>query len=237
MSEQNETKTLQPSLIDMEQAALSVRNEMQAIRITDQTSYNLAVDARTRAAHWLKDAKAWFKGMKDPAYAAWKKICDNEKSVCDLVESTVKQINAELIRYDNEQERIRREEQRRIDEEARKEAEAQRLADAVHLESQGATPEVVEAMLDTPIVAPAAIVAAPTYEKSSAVTYRDNWQGECFDLHALVKAAAKDKSKLALLQINQPALTQMARAMKETLAEAYPGCRAVNNRTIATGRG
>ncbi len=171
------------------------------------------------------------------AHAAHSEAIKQKRLVCGPVEMTIQNINRELLRFDQEQERIRRDEQRKLEEQARKEAEEQRLADAIHMEDQGANEETVEAVLQAPVAPVVAPVAPPTYEKSKAVTYRDNWSGECFDLHALVKAAAKDKSKLALLQINQPALTQMARAMKETLADAYPGCRAVNNPVIATGRG
>lgn len=225
------------NLVELEQEAVSVRSSMTAITITNQDTYNLAVEKRTEAANWLKNAKAFFKGMKDPAYAAWKKICSNENEVCDPVEKTISMINGELVRYDREQERLRQEHQRKLDEQARKEAEEQKLADAIHLENQGVSPETVNAILSEPTPMQAPVMAAPTYQKSNQVIYRDNWQGQCDDLSAVVKAAAKgNKTAMGLLQINQPALNQMARAMKETLADAVPGCRAVNNRTIATGR-
>lgn len=222
------------SLVDLEQEALMVSGGL-AIEITDQISYNFAVEKRTEAANWLKDARAFFKGMKDPAYAAWKKICSNENLVCDSVESRLKTINGALVRFDQEQDRLRRAEQMRLEDEARKQAEEDRIAQAAQMESEGVDAETVNAVLDAPIQITEPVLAAPTYEKSSAVVYRDNWGGEVVDLWTLVKHVAKDKSHLNLLQINRPALTQLARALKDSMS--IPGVRAVNNKIVATGRG
>lgn len=228
----------QPTLVDLETQAVAVRSEMAAIKIEDQPSYDLAVEKRTSAVKWLKDADAFFDPSIADAHALHKKLIGQKKTVCGPVQTTIEVINKELIRYDREQEQKRLARQRELDEQARKEAEEQKLADAIHMEDQGADAETVEAVLSEPVHAMAPVVAAPTYQKSAAVVYRDNWNGECFDLSAVVKAAAKgNKTAMGLLMINQSALTQMARAMKETLADAVPGCRAVNNKVIATGRG
>jgi hypothetical protein len=223
------------SLVDIEHEALSISAEMNAIVITDQATYDIAVDKRTAASTWLKNAREFFKGMKDPAYAAWKKICSNENLVCDPVDAQLKQINGALVKWDQEQERLRRIEQQRLADVARREAEEQRLADAIELEKQGAPAEAVEAVISAPVEVFAPVVAAPTYERSKQVVYRDNWGGQCDDLFKLVQAVAKDKSKLGLLQVNQTALNQMAKALKESFA--IPGCRAVNNKVAASGRG
>lgn len=223
------------TLVGLEQEAVSVRSEISALTITDQASYDHAVEKRTAASGWLKNAREFFKGMKDPAYAAWKKICSNENLVCDPVESTIKHINGELIRFDNEQARLRREEQTRLDREARERAEAERIAQAEEMKANGADEETVDAILEAPLQITEMVAAEPTYEKSKAVVYRDNWGGECFDLFKLVQAVAKDRSKIGLLQVNQPALNQMAKALKESMA--IPGCRPINNKVVATGRG
>jgi hypothetical protein len=224
-----------PSLVDLEQQAVSVRSEMAALTITDQKTYDFAVEKRTQAANWLKNAREFFKSMKDPAYAAWKKICSNENLVCDPVEATMKQINKELVRYDQEQEQLRREEQARLEREARERAEAERIAQAEQLKAQGADEETIDEILEAPVQVTELVVAAPTYEKSKAVVHRDNWSGEVTDLKALVKYVAKNPQFIGLLQINQTALNAQARALKGTMA--IPGVRPVNNRVVATGRG
>lgn len=227
---------MQPlSIIEVEQQAIELQSQLGALAITDQDSYNKAVEARVSAKNWLKEAGEFFDSMQKPAYEAYKKILENRKTVCEPVEGHLNKINRALIAFDDEQERLRRAEQKRLDEIAFKEAEEKRLADAVHLEQTGADAETVEAVFQAPVVVTDRPVVAVTYEKSKAVLYRDNWSGEVTDLFALVKAVAKDKSKLNLLQINQPALNSLAKALKETMA--IPGVRAVNNKVAASGRG
>lgn len=234
----NHVESQGPDLITLEQQAVTVRSDMTSIQIVDQPSYNKAVEARVAAVAWLKKAEEFFDPSIADAHALHKKLIGQKKAVCGPVDDTIKAINSELVRYDNEQERLRREEQRRLDEEAARLAREQILEDAVHAETMGADEETIAAVLEQPVAVTAPVVAAPTYQKSAAVTYRETWSGECTNLLETVKAAAKgNKTALGLLQINQPALNAMARAMKQTLADAVPGCRAVSQKQVATGRG
>ncbi len=221
--------------MEIEAEALVRRSDLTAVTITDQPSYEEAVEKFTLAKNWIDKAKAFFKPIKDATHAAHKTACENERKVIFPVEAALAQTKQSLVQWDNKQEQLRREEEHRLREQAEREAEEQRLADAVHAEEMGAAPEQVDAILETPVAITAPVQAAPTYQKSSAVQMRDNWGGVCDDLFALVKAVAKDKSKIGLLQVNQPALNSMAKALKETMN--IPGCRAVNNRIAASGRG
>jgi hypothetical protein len=223
------------TIIDAESQALEITNSLNAIAITDQESYNAAVEARTQAKDWTKKAGDFFDGLVKPAYAAYKNLLDTKKKVLEPVETHIASINKALVNWDDEQERLRRIEQERLAAEARQKAEEERLAMAVALEESGADQASVESLLAPSAAFVPAPVAAPTYEKSKAVIYRDNWSAEVTDLYALVKEVAKDKSKIGLLQPNQTALNQMAKALKATMV--LPGVRAVNNRVAATGRG
>lgn len=222
------------SVIEVEAEALELRNQLSAVVITDQKTYDKAVNARVDGKAWLKGAGEFFDNLVKPAYAAYKNLLDTKKKVLEPVEGHVNQINKALLKWDQEQEQLRREEQRRLEEEARRQAEEEKLRTAVELESNGADPESVSAFLTAP-VATAPVVAAPTYERSSAVVYRDNFSGEVTNLLALVKYVAKNPSFIGLLQINQTALNAQAKALKETMS--IPGVRAVNNRVVASGRG
>lgn len=219
------------TMVELETEAIAVRGQMEAVKITDQQTYDTAVEMLTTASNWLKNAREFFKGMKDPAYAAWKKICSNENLVCDPTETGIKQIKSEIVRWDAEQERERLAEQRRLEEVARKQAEDERLAEAIQMEAQGASQEVIAEVMEAPVVVREIVVAERTYEKSAAVIYRDNWGGSCDDLFKLVQFVAKNKQHLNLLSANGPALNQLAKALKENMQ--IPGCRAVNSRVIA----
>lgn len=230
MAEQTATSTV----IDVEQEALEMRSMLAAIAITDQVSYDRAVDARIGAKGWIKGAEEFFDGLVKPAYVAYKNLLDTKKKVIGPVENTVAAINLELLKWDKEQEQIRRAEQQRLENEALAEAERQREEDAKHLAATGADEETVAAVLSEPVQVTAPVVAARTYEASKAVQYRDHWQAEVTDLHALVKFVAKNKGHIALLQPNPSALNNLAKALKQTLG--IPGIKAVNKRLVASGR-
>lgn len=224
------------SVIEVEQGAIELQEQLEALSIIDQESYDAAVSARVKAKGWLKDASTFFDSMQNPAYEAYKKILENRKKVCNPVELHVLKLNQALLKWDSEQERLRKEAQREAEAAAYKAAEEQRAIDAAALAQTGADEETVASVLTAPVQVTESFAVAPTYEKSSAVQYRDNWSGEVTDLFTLVKAVAKDKSKLNLLQINQTALNQLAKALKETMS--IPGVRAVNNKVVASsGRG
>jgi hypothetical protein len=223
------------TIIDAESQALEITNSLNAIAITDQETYNAAVEARTQAKDWTKKAGDFFDGLVKPAYAAYKNLLDTKKKVLEPVETHIASINKALVNWDYEQEKLRQAEQARLAAEAQKQAEEERLQQAMELEEAGADAASVASVLSAPVAFVPAPVAAPTYEKSKAVVYRDNWSAEVIDLYALVKEVAKDKSKIGLLQPNQTALNQMAKALKATMV--LPGVRAVNNRVAATGRG
>lgn len=219
------------TIIDVEKTGLEIKSELGGLRIVDQATYDKACDAMKRAKLYVKETEAFFAPMKAKAHAAWKEVCNQETNVVSPVKSVIQTISREVVRWDDEQKRIRREAQRRLEEEARKRAEDERIAQAVALEQSGAHTEVVEAVLETPVVA-VPVVAPSTFQKSNAAIVRETWTAEVTDLHALVKAAAKDKNLLGLLQVNQSALNGMARALKETMS--IPGVKAVPQKSVAT---
>lgn len=219
------------NLIDVEQRGLEIKSQVSGLEIVDQTTYDTACDMLKRAKSYVKETESFFKPMKQKAHDAWKEVCSQETSVIAPVKTVIGLIQGKIIHWDAEQARIQREAQRILEEQARQRAEEERLAQAVALEESGAGVEVVEAVLEQPIVA--VPVAAPqTFQKSSAAIVRETWKAEITDLHALVKAAAKDKNLMAYLSVNQSALDAMARAAKDTLS--IPGVKAVSSKSVAT---
>lgn len=201
--------------------------------ISGQEEYDTAVKARTDLANFLKAAEASFKAIKDPVWQEHKAICKQESDVCEPVRALMKRINAALLDFDRVQEQKRIEEQRRLQEEANRQEEERRLAAAANAEAQGMDAETVEAILEQD--AAPVVVAAPTYEKSKAITYRDNWTATVTDLKKLVQFIAKHPMYINLLEVNQGRLTAQARALKEHLN--LPGVRVENKKSVASGRG
>lgn len=229
----SETTTLSP--VDWEQRGIETQQKFAAIVITDQSSYDVAVRERTNLKTVIEEAGVEYDGDIAKANELHKSLIAKKKTICAPFENALKSISAALVRWDDEQERIRLAEQRRLEEEARKQAENDRIAEAEAMKAQGADKETIDAVLDAPIEVTVPVVAAPTYAKSSAVVMRDKWGGEVTDLFKLVQYIAKNKQHLNLVQINQPALTQLSRALKDSMS--IPGIKAVNKRGAASGRG
>lgn len=225
----------QTPIVAVETEALELRSTLSALAITDQETYNKAVDARVEAKAWLRNAGEYFDGLVKPAYAAYKNLLDAKKAVIEPVENTVTAINRELLTWDQAQEALRRAEQVKLEQEARAKAEAERIQQAELLQAAGADEEAIEELLNEPVIATEMVAAPKTYEASKAVVYRDNYSGEVTDLKALVKYIAKNPSFINLVQVNQTAVNQLAKSMKETLA--VPGIKVVNNKVVASGRG
>jgi hypothetical protein len=151
-------------------------------------------------------------------------------------------IKAGLVSYDQEQQRIQRAEQARQDEIARQEREAAALAHAAALETEGTlygdTAMVADAhaLIDETLNAPpppVALVPKAT-PKVAGVSMRTDWSATCTDLLALVRYVAQHPEHVNLIQFNQTAGTQMARAQRERMH--VPGVRAVPTQRVAAGR-
>lgn len=231
-------------IIEIEAEGLELKRRLEIVKIVDQPSYDLAVELRVDAKAWIKQRTESFDRLIKPAYDAYKNIHDTKKKLIEPAEQLVASLNEALVAWDYEQEKLRRAEQERLAAEARKKEEEERLAQAVALEESGADEATIASLIEAPATFVPAPVAAPTYEKSKSVVMRDNFTAEITDFFALVKAIAKDKSKLNLLvgitqkdgqYIAGQSLNQLAKALKQTLT--LPGVKVVNNRVVASGRG
>lgn len=149
-----------------------------------------------------------------------------------------------------EAERKAREERERIEAEAREAArkaheEADRIAaeaaaaaaagdatKAAELEqaaistAEAGAVEARSIALTAELVTAAPVPLASAAPKVSGLSTRKNWKARCVDKMALIKFVANNPAFLNLLDVNQSALNQMAKAQKEAMqiggVEAYP---------------
>ncbi len=150
------------------------------------------------------------------AFAAHKAATAAKKKLDDPLDEAERTIKRSMSAYHDAQERKRREEQARLEAEARRQEEERRLAEAQALEAEGRHDEA-EAALDEPNIAPVA-PAPPPVPKVGGISMRETWSAEVIDLAALVRAVAEGKAPVGLVQANQSALDQLARALKATMA-------------------
>jgi hypothetical protein len=248
------------------QKALTWPEQARGIAITDQATFDRAQEMLLGIRDLRKEVENTFGPICKKAHDAWKEATGQRKRADDPLEQAEQLLRPKITGYIQQQERIRLEAERRAREEAarqareaeearqaeirRQEAEAKRLAeeralaDAVQAEAEGAEPEEVSAILDTPVdvqhfIAPppppvqyVAPVVPQTYQRAEGVSKpRDNWSAEVTDLHALVKHVAEHPECLNYLAANTVALNQMAKAQKQLMK--IPGVRAVNNPNVS----
>jgi hypothetical protein len=199
------------------QEALTVVQRAALVKITDQASYDGAT--KLLLEEIIPFRKKWadyWKPLTGAAWDAYKKIQAKFKERDEPAEAAEHAVKKEIRRWDDEQIRIEQERQRAAQEALEKAAEEERLRAAIVAEQSGATETEVSAIVDAPV----AVVAEPVasaYQRTSGISRRSNWKAKVTDLHALVKAAAKDKNLLAYLEANQTALNNRAKADQKTL--------------------
>lgn len=124
----------------------------------------------------IKKRKAFFKPMKDKAFATHKQICADETASLIELEGIKQIISPKMMAWKREQDRIAEEETRKRNEEARRQEIERKLAEAIQAEKEGDTEEA-RAILDEPIETPVIRVqsAAP---KISGLAERKTWTYE-----------------------------------------------------------
>lgn len=219
----------------LNQEAITLVQRATLVKITDQPSYDDACRLlQEQIIPFRKKWKAYWEPLTGAAWDAYKKLKDRFNERDQPAEMAERAVKAEIRKWDDEQIRIEQERQRKAQEAAEKEAEEERLRAAIVAEEAGATESEVQAIVDTPVAVVAAPVE-PTYQRTSGISRRANWKAKVTDLHALVKAAAKDKNLIAYLEPNQTALNNRAKADQKTLN--IPGVVAYDDAVVsARGR-
>lgn len=124
-----EAQSPEVELRGVAQTALTVTQQATTLVIVDVATRNRAAELGCTIASLLSQAQEKFETIKRPMNDAKAKVMKWEHEVCDPLEVAKRHLSTLVGRYDQEQERIRREEERRIQEQERQNAERQRLAD------------------------------------------------------------------------------------------------------------
>lgn len=168
------------------------------------------------AAKYMLTAKAKGKAVKErlagpkaKAKAAYQEWIDLEKELLapyTAIEDDI--IKPAMSRYDDEQERLRREEQRRRDEAERKRLEDEQLERAKEAADQG-NAEEAEEILNEPVVAPPVVI--PKAAAPAGISYRLVWRFKITD---------PEKIPRQYLMVDETKIGAVVRAMKgETAIE------------------
>ena len=219
-----------PDEKELETKALSWPAKAQTIAITDQKSYNDAAEFVLRIVGLRKQVVDHHAPIKTATHKAHKEAVSAEKKLLDPLQQAETIIKRAISDWDAKQERIRIEEQRKLEAAQRKADEDARLALAQEAEENGATEETVDEILETQVVAPA-VVAAPTYQRTSGISTTKRWRAEVVDIKALCRAIGEGNMPTNIVQANMTVLNSLARALKESFK--VPGCKAVIDSSVS----
>lgn len=236
-----------------------VLNVAQAYKISDGTMYALAADELKQIKAKITTLDGQRKAITKPLDEVKAKVMDLFRRPLEILQQAETVLKRAILTYDEEQERIRREQEERIrreQDEARRKAEAdaaearrkaeeaaraareaasqeERAQAEANLQAASQALEQAQVEEQTLATAPTPFVP-PATPKVGGISKRSNWKGECFDAMALIKAVAAGEAPATLLEVNYTVLNQMAKALKGAMS--YPGCRAVEEKLIASGR-
>lgn len=224
------------------QEALTWPERARAAAVTDDASYQAATELLKAIKQLRHKIAETFDPHIKRAFDAHRALCEEKRQAEAPLTDAERLLKNELVQYDDARERLRREEQRRLEEAAKREAEADAIARAAALETEGRAygddtlvaeaNQIIEEQLQAP-PPPIAAVARMT-PKVAGIVHRSTWNARVTDLHALVKFVAANPSHLGLLQANLPALNAQARSLKSAMR--LPGVQAIETRDVAAGR-
>ena len=197
----------------------------EVLRVTDQPTFRQAGTLLLA----VKDYRAKVGEILDPiiksAHDTHKKAVEQKKRLEEPAIRAEQALKGALATYEQEQARLRRE--------AEIKAEAERMRLVAEIRQKNAF--LTEGAGVAASFAPEPVVAVrppmPEAPKTEGVSFRTQYRAEVVDLKALVQAVAAGNAPLTMLQPDQAALNQMARAMKQGMN--LPGVRVIEERIVA----
>lgn len=220
-------------LLQLETRGLELAARMSTLvekKIADQATYDEAAAAMVDYRAFSKESTEYVEPIRSLTYDLYQMVLNRKKGIQGAPERVGSLLTVEIINFERRQAELQHQRDREVAEAQRREEEERKLQSAAAAEQAGMDKTSVDAILAEPSSAPTP-VAPPVFQRAAGVATREAWCAEVTDLWALVKAAAKNKQLLPLLEANMPALNAQARSLKTALA--IPGVRAVDKGSVA----
>jgi hypothetical protein len=208
----------------------------KALVVNTVEEYTQAVKAMAECTRRARAVKDKLEKNRKETHAAYQGVLDLIKQLSERWLMAEAILRPKAAQWKTKEDNRIREEQRIADEAAQKEADEKKLREAVALEDNHFSPELVNRVLSAPVVAIAKPVERkPDPAKEEGVSWREAWGVGMVDMHLLIKAAALDESLESYLLPNMPNLNAQARKQKGALA--IPGATPVMERvSVVKGR-
>lgn len=206
-------------IVTLESTALSTSEEIRALQVVDQDSYERMVGYGRIVATAIDEVEKYCEPYISKFRAPLDRIYEAKRGVLAVMKADKDYAATQAGKFEQEQRRQQMERDRLAREEERKRQEEVKLKAAVQAEDAGMSEKAVERILDTPISSLPPSVPS-SYMRASGASARENWAAYPVDddsvaaLKALVIAAAADDQWLPYLMTNASALNQRAKAEK-----------------------
>jgi hypothetical protein len=217
----------------LETKALSLFDQANAMKISDQPSYDQAVEFLKGVKALRNEAEIHHRPVIDAAHKAHKAACEALKRIDAPLEQAERTVKQSISTWSTEQERRRRAEEDRLRLEAQRQAEAEAELQIEQAEAEGATEAEVLAMIEQAAMAPAPPppTVAPSYKAAAGVAVRKTWVAEVTSVRSLILFIAQKSEYEYLLKVDEGKLNQLARMQGAALR--IPGVRVVEKQTVA----
>ena len=158
----------------IEEKALTVLTQSQALTVTNEAEYVQAGEFIMGCKGLISEIKTFFKPMKDKAFAAHRQICDQETNSLKPVEQAIKVATTAALPWKQEQDRFAALEAERIRQKKIKETERLKLQEAELLEKFGDT-EGAEQALQEAVTEPRRSKVESIIPKVAGLSTRKRW--------------------------------------------------------------
>lgn len=171
------------------------------LKVTDLATRDKAAEVGRLLQTAGRELKDFYTPLKRAFDLAKQPVLDQEKADLAQLDEVKMALAGQVGRFQAELDRLHREEERIAREAARKAAEERQIAEALELEAAGFKEEAAE-RLDTPLMAPAVIVAAAP-KKVAGFVERTTWKARVWDFPLLVKSVAQGQVSISALTADQ----------------------------------
>lgn len=182
--------------------------------ITDQATYNYAVELLSGAKALLAEAEAHHRPMISKAYAAHRESCDMLNRVNKPIEEAERIIKSKIGAWEMVQIRAQQESARQARVEAARIAAEEAEAQIVAAEEAGATVEEVKEIIREaearPIIVPR---AAPVFMRDNRARVTPTVEPSVTSLKLFVDYVAANNQYLSLLNVDMSALGKVVKAL------------------------
>jgi len=174
MNEQEQLRTLTPSMIEKEE--LDVRAIVITATIRNEKDYRDAAAVSKAITKLRKEVEATFGPIIQKVRDAYEEALAQRRKFAVPLEQHQRTIDGKILGYQREQEEIRRRQEAELAAAKKREAEEQALAEAQELARQGEN-ELAEIVIQQAAEAPAPVVALPkTTPKIEGLAKRVIWR-------------------------------------------------------------